>query len=937
MFELLDAIPGVVVLHDFFLSHVIAHMEVEGYSPNAFSAELYRSHGYRALQERFHAADPADVVWKYPCNLGILQNAQGVIVHSEYSRRLAQCWYGAQAAEDWMVIPHLRVPVLDCDRTQARRVLNFHANDFIVCSFGTLGTTKLNDRLVQAWLTSPLSKDGGCMLVFVGEMREDNYGTELLRTIEKSGKKERILVTGWADRATFRHYLAAADVAVQLRTLSRGETSGSVLDCMNFGLATIINANGSTSDLPPDHVWKLPDQFTDAELVEALDTLWRDAHLRLGLGARARELILDHHAPRNCADQYAQAIETMYRKAEIGATGLTRSLAQLDPIPPDDSQEWLAIAEAVTRSIPLWPAPRRLLVDVSVLVQHDTKSGVPRIVRKVLKELLAHPPEGYRVEPIYTTPDHGYRYARGFTLSFLHCREAALEDEPIEHQTGDVFLCLARYAKLNERLADCASGVASPIPGDMTRLPDAIAHKLNELDHAVHARIVQASKNDLRMTAVTIAVDEAVPNRKQLLVDITALVERDAKTGIQRVVRSILLQLLCAPPSGYSVEPVFGSGEGSFRYAREFKNRFVGKAVEKKGDNPIEFNPGDIFLGLDLSAHLFPKFTPVLEEMSACGVRLLFYVYDLIAINLPQYCDPGMPSLFRSWLDAITKYANGLICISAATADHVSGWMKGHNPKLLHHVDVAVVHIGADIDDSVPSVGLPDNAQSVLGVLKSVPSFLMVGTIEPRKGYTQALAAFDCLWSSGVNANMVIVGKQGWMVERLVEKLREHPQLNKRLFWLDGISDEYLKKVYGASTALLAASEAEGFGLPLIEAAQHKLPIIARDIPVFREVAGEHAYYFQGNEPIDLANAVRAWLTLYEVGEHPSSDDMPWLTWKQSAERLKEIILEDDWCAFGRQSCAEPINAFEDNFRRRYSNWSAGQSPIDAQPPTQSV
>jgi glycosyltransferase involved in cell wall biosynthesis len=92
------------------------------------------------------------------------------------------------------------------------------------------------------------------------------------------------------------------------------------------------------------------------------------------------------------------------------------------------------------------------------------------------------------------------------------------------------------------------------------------------------------------------------------------------------------------------------------------------------------------------------------------------------------------------------------------------------------------------------------------------------------------------------------------------------------------------------------------------------LPIIARDIPVFREVAGEHAYYFQGNEPIDLANAVRAWLTLYEVGEHPRSDDMPWLTWKQSAERLKEIILEDDWCAFGQESCGvQLVNASQHN------------------------
>ena len=128
-------------------------------------------------------------------------------------------------------------------------------------------------------------------------------------------------------------------------------------------------------------------------------------------------------------------------------------------------------------------------------------------------------------------------------------------------------------------------------------------------------------------------------------------------------------------------------------------------------------------------------------------------------------------------------------------------------------------------------------------------------------------------------------------IPKITNTIRHHPQLGKRLFWLEGISDEYLEKIYAASTCLIAASEGEGFGLPLIEAAQHRLPIIARDIPVFREVAGEHAHYFSGMEPSNLAVAIKRWIELYRSGEHPRSDDMPWLTWKESTERLKNIIL----------------------------------------------
>lgn len=162
----------------------------------------------------------------------------------------------------------------------------------------------------------------------------------------------------------------------------------------------------------------------------------------------------------------------------------------------------------------------------------------------------------------------------------------------------------------------------------------------------------------------------------------------------------------------------------------------------------------------------------------------------------------------------------------------------------------------------------------------------MVGTLEPRKGHKQVLDAFECLWQSGTDANLVMVGKQGWMVESLIERLRSHQELGNRLFWLEGISDEYLERVYAASTCLVAASYGEGFGLPLIEAAQHKLPIIARDIPVFREVADGHAFYFNAEKPEQLAEAIQNWIELYKNKAHPKSANMPWLTWKQSAQQL---------------------------------------------------
>jgi glycosyltransferase involved in cell wall biosynthesis len=165
-----------------------------------------------------------------------------------------------------------------------------------------------------------------------------------------------------------------------------------------------------------------------------------------------------------------------------------------------------------------------------------------------------------------------------------------------------------------------------------------------------------------------------------------------------------------------------------------------------------------------------------------------------------------------------------------------------------------------------------------------------VGTLEPRKGHRQTLAAFELLWAQQIDVNLVFVGKKGWMVDDLAALINNHAELGKRLFWLDGISDEYLGHIYAASTCLLSASEGEGFGLPLIEAAKQHIPVLARDLPVFREVAGDHAFYFKGFEAQDLADSVLRWVSLNQSGKAPNSKHIPILTWAQSAALLTQRL-----------------------------------------------
>lgn len=732
MFDLIELVPGVVVLHDFFLSGLVSLIDGSGVQPGLLDIELYRSHGYYALKNRADSSDPAEAIWKFPCNLRVIQSSLGTIVHSENSVQLCHQWYNSWP-NDWEVIPLLRTPSQNLsNKSIGRESLGIKDSDFVVCSFGLLGPTKLNHRLVDAWLNSALAQSEGCHLIFVGENDKTPYGKKLCQRIKDGATKNNIRITGWTDANLFRDYLAIADASVQLRTLSRGETSAAVLDCLNYGIPTIINTNGSLADISDDAALKLPDSFTDAQLIEALEALWRNDALRHQLSVNARDLIFKQHAPKRCADKYYSAIERFYEHAVLETHGISNRVAHISS-PPHDAQ-LLELAEQISISF----APRirqpQLLIDVSELVQRDAQSGIQRVVKRILSEWLNTPPCGYRVEPVYASLDGFYRYARQFTLDFLGCTNKTLTDEP------------------------------------------------------------------------------------------------------------------------------------------------------------IDFSPGDILFVLDLQPTIQVAQESYYQHLRNYGVTVKFMVYDLLCVTMPQYFSQGADTNFGKWLNVVAD-SDGAVCISETVSNELAQWIKFNRPERENHFDNRWFHLGADFDKSVSSSGFPTGSREILKKLQDKTSFLMVGTIEPRKGHEQILDAFDLLWRSGVDLNLTIVGKPGWLIEQLVSRLRTHEELNKKLFWINDASDECLQEIYKASDCLIGASYGEGFGLPLIEAAHYSLPIFARDIPIFREVAGNNAYYFQADRPEDLANALRQWLDLYENHAHPNSKDLSWKPWVESAQWLAYELL----------------------------------------------
>lgn len=379
----------------------------------------------------------------------------------------------------------------------------------------------------------------------------------------------------------------------------------------------------------------------------------------------------------------------------------------------------------------------------------------------------------------------------------------------------------------------------------------------------------------------------AFKDRKTLFVDISELAKRDAKTGVQRVTRSLLKQFLANPPEGYEVRPVYTTLDSyGYFHADNFINRFLGKVIPEADERRIEPSPHDIFLGLDLSVGFVNRQMDYLDYMHRKGVKLYFIVHDILPITMPDKFHEGLEKVFTEWLVNISKF-DGIVCVSATVAKEVKNWQDTNKVFRKSSHKVTNFHNSGDIEDSVPTMGIPKEAAHIFEKANSSLAILSVSTVEPRKGYDESLAAMEKLWAKGYDFIYIIVGKKGWKVDGLCKKIENHKEFGKRLFWLSGISDEYLNKLYALSDVLLIASLGEGFGLSIVEAAGKGKPIIARDIPVFREIACEHAFYFQN----DLSGSIEQWIGLYKKDAHPKSEGMKLVSWRESADIILRNII----------------------------------------------
>ncbi|KTD41694.1 glycosyltransferase family 4 protein [Legionella parisiensis] len=230
------------------------------------------------------------------------------------------------------------------------------------------------------------------------------------------------------------------------------------------------------------------------------------------------------------------------------------------------------------------------------------------------------------------------------------------------------------------------------------------------------------------------------------------------------------------------------------------------------------------------------------------GVMALFMVHDLIPLKYPEYCPPKRPKKFLTMVDHVVTYGHGILTNSRSTLEELHAFILSRH-KQLPPAEVALLGSNTFLQPSTAMTKRP----------LSKPYFVILGTIEPRKNHLLLFQVWRRLAErmKEKTPQLVIIGKRGWELENIVDFLERCEILRElviELFVNDGELVNYLSH----AQALLFPTFAEGYGLPLAEALSLRVPVIASNLPVFKEIAADIPEYI---DPLDGLS----WLAMIEA------------------------------------------------------------------------
>ncbi len=310
--------PGVVVLHDYVIHHLILGMTLGRNNTDGYVEIMRRAYGEdgaRRAQE-FIAGWPLDF-FAYPLVEHVLDSCRGVIAHSRHVQRLVHHARPALPATQVNMpfsVPPTLVPLPSRDVARAELGLT---DRLVLASFGWVASYKRIHVALRAFARL-LPDFPQAIYLLVGQTAPDFNVAGLTATL---GLGDAVTVTSRTDLAEFIRYMLATDIALNLRFPTAGETSATLVRLLGLGVPTLVSNVGGFTDFPDDCCVKVDVDGLEEDVILAfLRRLAGDEPLRRQLGENARRYVARVHAPQRTARDYLSFLQAVASGSPVELT-----------------------------------------------------------------------------------------------------------------------------------------------------------------------------------------------------------------------------------------------------------------------------------------------------------------------------------------------------------------------------------------------------------------------------------------------------------------------------------------------------------------------------------------------------------------------------------------------------------------------------------------
>lgn len=399
----------------------------------------------------------------------------------------------------------------------------------------------------------------------------------------------------------------------------------------------------------------------------------------------------------------------------------------------------------------------------------------------------------------------------------------------------------------------------------------------NKIKKLTHLEIKVVNEENFFSHVFEEFLDQNPRKKRTIYIDVSLYRAIDKITGIQRVLTNLIKEFkksskyknfhlsYCYFPS---VEPNPCLAEYNLQSKRTTRYFMPRK--------------DDLIFFLDFDTHNINKNKDLIFFLQTKKVKFAAIVYDLLPYTNPEWFPVTYyKKVYFKWFNIIKKL-DYVFTISETVKLKL---IKNFRLRKTNHINP--IMLGANFKKKRNPLKVVNKKIKKESKIK----FLMVGTLEPRKGHMNILKAFKILVVKyKVNASLDIVGNLGWDYDNILNFFDKNEYIDS-IHYHDSVDDVRLEQFYSQSDALIAGSYDEGLGLPIIEAFYNNIKVIARDIEVFREVGKNKVYYFPKNStPQQLAAYINKWIN-NDLKSSSNYRSMNFTTWKNTSDQILKKIL----------------------------------------------